>query len=243
MNNGKNEPCVKFPEIPEIPSIQLLGGAELKSFIDFSQGMPTDCKLTFNLLLQLSPLLASMACLLKILDVIGKLQKFFTDLVGQDDPLSKLGKAIGDIPELLKAMDKLSNCIPLPGVAIPQIILMIKGILQLIINFMSCFLSQLDSIVRFQASIDLKAADGNPVLLASLQCARENSKISMDNLMLSLQPIQPLLDMVSMVGSIVGPPLNLPKISDISVNQNHAEVITSLREAIEKMKQVIDMPV
>ena len=61
------------PTIPDIPAISLLGGAELRGFLDFSAGAPTDCKLTFNLLLQLAPLLASMACIFKILKAITAL--------------------------------------------------------------------------------------------------------------------------------------------------------------------------
>jgi hypothetical protein len=227
--------CVKLPKIPKIPSITLLGGAELKGFLDFSQGTPTDCKITFNLLLQLSPLLASMACLLKMLNVIGKL-KDFVDAVPS---LLTNPKKIGDaVPALLDAIAELKDCIP--ALAIPQIIFMIKGMLSLIINFLDCFLSQLDSLINFQASIDLKSAEDNPVLLEALICARNNSQTSMDNLMLSVQPLQPMLDMVKMVASIAGQSIDLPNFSGISAGQDHAQVITSLRGAIGSIKNVIN---
>src|SRR5262245_3021847 len=116
-----NIPCVDLPSI-EIPNLTLIGGAELKGFLDFSAGTPTDCKLTFNLLLQLAPLLASMACLLKVLDVIGKL-KSFVEAVPSVDP-SKIGKTVTG---LIETIDKLSGCIPgLPNFNISAV-LMIKG--------------------------------------------------------------------------------------------------------------------
>lgn len=223
--------CAKLPKLQGIPNITLLGGAEIKAFADFSQGMPTDCKLTFNLLLQLSPLLASMACLLKILNVIGKLQAFveaakppFTDLPGT-------------IPDLLAAIGALKDCIP--ALAIPQIVFMLKGMLQLIVNFLDCFISQLDSIVKFQASIDLTQAEGNPVLRESLLCARDNAQASMDNLMLSLQPVQPILSMVTNVASIAGQSISLPDLSGVGGGADPAQVVTSLRDAIASLKNVI----
>ncbi len=226
--------CVALPKIPEIPSIKLLGGAELKGFLDFSQGTPTDCKITFNLLLQLSPLLASMACLLKMLNAIGKL-KDFVDAV----PSLKPPKIVDASKALLDAIAELKDCIPV-GFVIPQIIFMIKGMLSLIINFLDCFLSQLDSLINFQASIDLKSAEDNPVLFEALICARNNSQISMDNLMLSVQPLQPMLDMVKIVASIAGHSIDLPNFSGISVGQDQAQVITSLRAAVGSIKDVIN---
>ena len=71
---------------------------------------------------------------------------------------------------------------------------MIKGILSLVVRFLSCFIGDLESILKFQATIDLSAADGNPVLRDSLICAQNNAKRSMDNMMMSLQPLQPIMN-------------------------------------------------
>jgi hypothetical protein len=225
--------CVELPKIPDLPSIQLLGGAELKGFLDFTQGAPTDCKITFNLLMQLSPVLVSMACLLKILNFIGTLQAFFE--AAKSPPFNDFPKSAKDV---LDAIADLSKCIP--AFAGPQMILMIKGMLRLIISFLDCFLSQLSSLISFQASIDLKSAEGNPVLLEALNCARHNAETSMGNLMLSLQPLQPISDMITMVASIAGKSLTLPKFSDISANPDRTNAISSLRDAIDAIKQVID---
>jgi hypothetical protein len=227
--------CLDLPKIPEIPSIKLLGGAELKGLLDFSLGTPTDCKLTFNLLLQLSPLLASMACLLKMLDVIGKLQKF-VEAVPSLDPFGIADAGKG----LIEAINKLSGCIPgMPDFNF-SIVFMIKGMLELIINFLLCFISQIESLINFQLSINLEAAEGNPVLHASLTCALDNAQTSMDNLMLSLQPLQPILLTITTVAGLAQLPLNLPDLSTISAGQDHTQTITSLRQAISSMKQAIE---
>jgi hypothetical protein len=227
-----NIPCVDLPTI-EIPNLTLIGGAELKGFLDFSAGTPTDCKLTFNLLLQLAPLLASMACLLKVLDVIGKL-KSFVEAVPSIDP-SKIGKAV---PDLIEAIDKLSGCIPgLPKFNFSAA-LMIKGMLQLVIKFLLCFITQLESLIQFQASLDFKAAEGNPALQASLACARDNAQTSMDNLMLSLQSIQPVISVAGSVAGLAGAPINLPDLSSVS-GGDHAQAITSLRQSITALNSAI----
>lgn len=235
MEDNDSVACLELPKIPEIPTLSLLGGAELKGFLDFSLGAPTDCKITFNLLLQLGPLVASMACLLKILDVIGKLQKF-VEAVPSLDPIA-IGKAV---PELIGAIGKLSGCIPgLPDFNFSAVF-MIKGMLELIINFLLCFISQLESIISFQASIDLEAAEGNPVLIASLTCALDNAQTSMDNLMLSIQPLQPILMTITTVAGLAGQSITLPDLSSISAGRDQTQALTSLREAVAGMQRVIE---
>ena len=226
MSATLSTPCLELPKLPQIPSIKLLGGAELKGFVDFSAGPTTDCKLTFNLLLQLAPLLASMACLFKMLDVFQKLQAFANSVA---DPTK--------IKELVDAITELGLCLPTP----PLVGVMIKGILDLVIGFLSCFLNQLDSILKFQATIDLKSADGNPMLKATLLCAKDNAKTSMDNLMMSLQPLQPILNMVGVVADIAKiPGLKLPNLADISTSTDQVQAITSIKQAVDSLKTVIN---
>lgn len=223
--------CISLPKVT-VPSIELMGGAEISGFLDFSQGAPTDCKTTFSLLLQLAPVLASMACLLKILNVIAKLEAF---VQAASPPFLKLP---GTIPDLLSAIADLKGCIP--PLAFPQFIFMITGMLKLIINFLDCFLTQLSSIISFQASIDLSSAEGNPVLMDALVCAQNNASASMDNLMTSLQPLDPILETITAVAGIAQLPITLPKISDISASADSTSLVTSLQKAIDSIKSVID---
>ena len=223
--------CVELPKIPKIPNIELLGGVELKGFLDFSLGSPTDCRITFNLLLQLAPLLASMACLFKILNVISKLEDFVKAVAPPFDKLPSV------VPGLLDAIAQLSGCIP--ALQIPQLFIMIKGLLALVIDFLSCFINQLDSILSFQAKIDFKAAEGNPALIAELTCARDNAKTAMDNMMLSLQPLEPIFKAISMVGGIAGLSLNLPDLSSVSAGPVQVQVISNLKQTVDQLKQVV----
>ena len=129
--------------------------------------LPTDCNLAFNLMIQVSPLLASMACLLKILNVIGSMKEFL-------DAFPNVGKAAEKSVQVVDAINDLGPCLP-PGIFF-SLALTIKGILQIIINFLGCLISQLESILNFQASIDISAAEGNPALKAVLTCAQENAQ-------------------------------------------------------------------
>jgi hypothetical protein len=223
MNATVNIPCIELPTIPEIPAISLLGGAELRGFLDFSAGAPTDCKLTFNLLLQLAPLLASMACIFKILKAITALAD------GIQDPKK--------IPSIPGAITDLAKCIPVPGI---EFYLMIKGILSLVVRFLSCFIDSLESILKFQATIDLSAADGNPVLRDTLICAQNSSKASMDNMMLSLQPLEPILKVATMLIGMTPLGIKLPDISTVSAGADTTEVVTSLKQTVDQLKQAID---
>ncbi len=54
-------------------SVQLPTGGALQAFADISKGIPTDCSLTFSLMLQIAPFLASIQCLLKVLKLLKPL--------------------------------------------------------------------------------------------------------------------------------------------------------------------------
>ena len=76
---------------PQKLKVQLPSGGTLQAFTDVSKGIPTDCTLTFSLLLQLAPLLASMDCLLKIL----KLLKPLIDAVTSPPPTPAMSRDAG----------------------------------------------------------------------------------------------------------------------------------------------------
>jgi len=230
MNDTVTVPCVKLPQI-DIPSISLLGGVEIKGFADFSLGTPTDCKLTFNLLLQLAPLLASMACIFKIFNVIVKLEDFLN--AATSPPFNDLP---GTVPAVIDAITELKKCIPIPGI---ELYLMITGILKLVLDFLSCFVDTLSSIVEFHASIDLNAAEGNPVLQAWLGCAQDNAKESMDNMMVSLQPLQPIMKVATMLIGLAKLPIQLPDLSNLSLDADASVTIASLKQAVDTLKSAV----
>src|ERR1051325_3444868 len=67
-------PCkaIKLP-LPKPLKVQLPTGSSISAIGDISKGIPTDCSMTFSLMLQIAPLLASMECLLKVLKLIKPL--------------------------------------------------------------------------------------------------------------------------------------------------------------------------
>jgi hypothetical protein len=67
-------PCVTLPSLSGIPKIPLLGGAELRGFVDPSLGPATDCRVNVTLLLQVAPYLANLACVIKLMNVVAKVK-------------------------------------------------------------------------------------------------------------------------------------------------------------------------
>ena len=53
--------------------IELPMGGSLKAFTDISKGIPTDCSMVFNLMVQLAPMLASIECLVRVLKLLAPL--------------------------------------------------------------------------------------------------------------------------------------------------------------------------
>src|SRR4051812_24764303 len=74
MSSGVTIPCIELPN-PKPLKISLPFGTDLKSVIDISKGPPSDCTLIHGLMLQLTPALAGLECVLKVLAVIGALAK------------------------------------------------------------------------------------------------------------------------------------------------------------------------
>src|SRR5208283_2232415 len=55
---------------PKPITLHLPGGATMTSFSDLSKGVPTDCAMTFSLLLQIAPFLAATECVVKVLKFV-----------------------------------------------------------------------------------------------------------------------------------------------------------------------------
>ncbi len=222
-------PCISIPEVPGELSVTLPNGAKLNAFADFSQGIPTDCSISFNMMIQLAPVLASMSCLLAILGVVKALKDVAEGMQTLD---------FSKVPDLLEAIGKAVPCFV--AVQPPSIIFTIKGVLQVIIKFLNCFLDQLESVLNFQANIDLNIAEGNPVLQSTLGCAQDNAELGMEHLMAALGPVQPLLDMVTSLGDFADLSLGLPNMTELSLDGDPTEVIQDVRQAVTTIEQTIE---
>src|ERR1700674_4974257 len=74
-------PCseIRLPK-PSPIKVTLPGGGTLSAISDLSKGIPTDCAMTFSLLMQIGPFLASIECLVKVLKLIQPLIDVVTAL-------------------------------------------------------------------------------------------------------------------------------------------------------------------
>lgn len=221
-------PCVPIPNAETI-TIPLPMGIELRSLTDISKGPPSDCALAHSLMLQITPLLGGMACLLHILGVIKALESF------AKNPLQA--------GELLEAIGKAASCfVLLDPIKLCQ---MIKGILAVILAYIGCLIEAFDSIWNFQIGIDLNAAQGNPVLLASLSCAQTNAETSLNSLMQSMEGVQPLIEMVNIVMEIIGQdpielqPMATPSLSELAEGEDPIKPVKDIRDAIQAVHDAL----
>ena len=222
--------------LPTPLTVTLPSGAALKSFVDMSKGIPTDCSMNFNLMLQLAPLLAAMECPLKIL----KLMKPLIDVVEGLKELPNPSKVIGAVPAFLDAAKDVIPCF----VMIAQIPQMIFDILKLIRSVLNCLLGQLETLRNLMNGLSLRfgEAEGNPDLRATLECAQKNASAQAQALTASIDPISGILDLAKTIGSIVG--MNL----DIQLGTPGAPpettealdaVISTLRAAVDAIDAIV----
>ena len=96
--------CADISLPPPRPlKVQLPGGGTLKAFSDLSKGIPTDCALTFSLLMQIGPFLASIECLVKVLKLV---QTVVDVLKSVTNPIS----LVSAIPKIIKAAEPVVEC-------------------------------------------------------------------------------------------------------------------------------------
>jgi hypothetical protein len=221
MTDSNKIPCVTLPKAKKI-TITLPFGGELQSMADTSKGPPTDCALVHSLMLQLTPTLAGMTCFFKMLKVIKA--------------LSEIENPITDIPKVAEAAKELSKCF----LVFDSIPAMIADILRLIIAYLRCIIQAIKSILDFQVGIDLNAAQGNPVLLASLDCANNNAQISLDQLMEQIAVIEPLLAVVEPIAGLVGISLEFPSLAKVSGADDLPKTLENLNNTLEQLQQAVD---
>ena len=228
-------PCVAIPSIGPLPSISLPLGFELQAVADLSKGPPTDCQLIHSLFVQLMPFLGSLTCILKILGVIGSLEEFMTSFT--KGPFGAVSAA-GDV---LKSIADMKDCI---SIAIPAISILetIKGILLLVIGYLECFVAAIKSVLDIQAKIDFSAAQGNPAMLASLQCASNNAQTAMQQIMQAIQVVEALFKIMQPLLKLSPVPIQLPSLGQIPGAQTLAEItqaVDQLDAMLLQLKQLV----
>lgn len=230
-------PCIEIKPLGDLPSIPLPAGAQINPFIELGGPQPSDCKLSFNLLLQIGPLFASMGCILKILQALASIMEFAQAVPSLPTNPGKVTSAISD---LVTSITDALKCFPPIGVI--DFLEMIKQIILLILSYLACFLEQVDSILKFKATLDFGSAEGNPALTDALNCASASADASMQNLMKSLGPIQPILKIVGVVAGMAGQSITLPDLSSISLSADGSgveQMVASIKSGVEGLRSVV----
>jgi len=208
-------------------SVQLPTGGALQSMADISKGIPTDCSMTFSLMIQIAPFLGSIQCLLNILKLLKPLIDIVKSLPGIPP--------VAAIAEFGEAAAALAPCLLIPTPA--GIIPFVRDLLCLILKVLECFLSQVDSLIKIMEPISLQLTaaqqSGNSELIAMLQCAQNNAEIQAGQVMNSLGPVGMLLQVAGTLFSIAGvPAITLPSLGSSSD-------VAALKAAIQPIKTVV----
>jgi hypothetical protein len=223
--------CVEIPKVSGDLEISLPYGASLQAFRDFSKGVPDDCALINNLLVQLAPLLGSMACLVKVLKSLEAVKGWLEDATTPD----KLLSGAVDVVESLADLAPCFLAVTPAGIA-P----FIKDILLAIIKLLRCIIQSITSILDFQAGLDFNAAEGNPVMIAQLECAQANASETMAHSLAALGPIGPLLDLVAPLLEIVGLSLETPPMDEIMGMTDVSDAIDQIDAVIGQIETVVE---
>jgi len=223
---------------PQPLKVRLPNGGTFTAIADLSKGIPNDCSLSANLLLQISPFLASIECLLKVLGVIKPLATLIQALV-PPNPI----KAAEALPDFLKAVDGLKDCLLMivPG---GRIFAFLKDLLLLIIKLIKCLVGQLKTILAIMQGIELKIADakalGNTELVRALGCAKKNAQRSAEH---SQQAMEPVINVIGLVGpflEIAGIELKIPAIGSAEDSAALSETIQSLEDVVTNIETILE---
>lgn len=202
-------PCAQVTlPMPKPLKINLPMGGTLSAFSDLSKGIPSDCSLTFSLMLQIAPFLASIECLLKVLGLIGPLVEFLKAI---PDPI-KMGSTL---PKVLEAVEKVMPCVAV--VTGLGIIPFIKDLLCLIIKALNCFLGQMKTLLGIMGGLSLQlslaTAAGDTDKIAAIQCEQNNAQALASNMTASIEPIGVILELAGTIFGIAGmKPITLPAV-------------------------------
>jgi hypothetical protein len=194
-------PCeaLRLP-MPDPLKITLPTGGSIQALADLSKGVPTDCALSFSLMLQVSPFLAAIDCPLKMLKLLKPLVDIITGL-SKAPPKPPSPELISDFA---KAAADLAPCFlaATPAPWIP----FICDLLKLIKSILSCLVENMESLVLLFSGLTLQlaAAADNPDLLAQLECAQDNANASAKGMMQAIEPISAVLSLASPLFALVG---------------------------------------
>ncbi len=215
---------------PQKLSLCLPFGGQIQGITDITKGIPDDCSLSFSILLQLPPIMASLACFIKVLKLVKPLMEVLQSVTNPP----KLAQVL---PDFLTAAKEVVGCLLQIQLGIPMFV---RDLLLLIAKFLGCLAQQMKSIANLmgglQLSISTAQANGNTELLAQLQCAQQSAQNQaagmmgqMDVIAAIMQIAEPLLGMAPGV-----PKITIP--TGISASD-----VQSVNDAADTMLQIAQM--
>lgn len=186
---------IRLP-LPTPLKVELPFGGSMQAFVDMSKGIPNDCSMNFNLMVQIAPLLAALECPMRMLKLLQPLIKIIESVSKLQPPSPKLLIDFGE------AAAELSTCF----IALGKVPLMIMDLLRLVRSVLNCLLGQLKTLRDLMNGLALRfgEAEGNPDLRASIECAQQNAAVQAQALTSSIDPIAGVIALVSTVAGIVG---------------------------------------
>jgi hypothetical protein len=210
--------------------LRLPTGAKIQAIPDLSKGIPTDCSLVANIFLQLSPFLASIECLVKVLAVLKPLMTVMEALKSAD-----LVKIAGSVGEVIDALKGLADCfkILIPAAGIFDFV---KDLLLLIVKIIKCLIGQLETILGIMQGIELRLGEaeaaGNTQLAAVLKCAKDNATNAAKHAGASLGPVTNIMPLIGFFLEMANVSLEIP-------GPGSAEDSAALQSSIDTLKDTI----
>lgn len=228
--------CIDLSFPPPIKQkITLPSGGSIQAIHDLGKAIPTDCSLSFSLMLQIAPLLASMECVIKILKLIKPLSDIITGLPAPPSPkiLKEFADAVADLAPCFLSIT--------PAGMIP----FVRDILCLILAMLRCLIGQLKTVAEIMGglTLQLKAAEdsGNADLAATLKCAQENSANSLQHLMNGFGPIGTILELMGPFMAIAGvDAIKLPELGSAEDAEGVTKTIEALQGVVDTIQPICD---
>lgn len=229
--------CVELPKPGKLSITLPFGGAKIQAFNDISKGIPDDCSLSFSLALQIGPILANMKCFIEVLNCVKPLVALL-QAGTSGDPL----KFLGAIPDLLKAVEKVAECVAGFFIGVP---LFLRDLLAMIAKLLRCIAAQLRSILNVMSGLALQItsaqSQGNAELLSTLQCAHKNAQTSAAYSMSAIEPVLVLLSLAEpLLGLANVDPIKTPQIGSDSSLESLKSVVEVLEELAKTLQTIAD---
>lgn len=227
-------PCAKL-KIPQAKPLTLTlpTGSSLQAITDLSKGIPTDCGMQMNIMLQVAPLLAAIDCPLKILGVIGPLMEVITSLTSGD--LIGAGQAM---QKLTPAVEKLAPCL---GLVIPggSMVPFVKDLLCLVRASLNCVLTNLRSVQDLLTGrAELLSTSTSDAELEVANCTADNADAQLAAIGQAIDPIVAVLGLMAPLFEIAQ--LEPIKLEVTSMSSDDLETLNTTITVLEAAVTAID---